>query len=182
MVNGKRKNVFTMSELFFTRDVEEPEEGGFTDFWGNTDPFVANGAASSAAVAASAAAEAAEAPRLPTSQTQKTDRELRAEKRTKLRATIELEERATIELEERATIELEERATIELEERLKTEFWDDMNRKEHDEEHDDEEHDDEEIDDSEEARVYRLQRPHPLIQAHLYNDEETEEGDEEMEN
>ena len=174
MVNGKRKNVFTMSELFFTRDVEEPEEGGFTDFWGNTDPFVANGAASSAAVAASAAAEAAEAPRLPTSQTQKTDRELRAEKRTKLRATIELEERATIELEERATIELEER--------LKTEFWDDMNRKEHDEEHDDEEHDDEEIDDSEEARVYRLQRPHPLIQAHLYNDEETEEGDEEMEN
>ena len=166
MVNGKRKNVFTMSELFFTRDVEEPEEGGFTDFWGNTDPFVANGAASSAAVAASAAAEAAEAPRLPTSQTQKTDRELRAEKRTKLRATIELEERATIELEER----------------LKTEFWDDMNRKEHDEEHDDEEHDDEEIDDSEEARVYRLQRPHPLIQAHLYNDEETEEGDEEMEN
>ena len=57
-----------------------------------------------------------------------------------------------------------------------------MNRKEHDEEHDDEEHDDEEIDDSEEARVYRLQRPHPLIQAHLYNDEETEEGDEEMEN
>ena len=174
MVNGKRKNVFTMSELFFTRGVEEPEEGGFTDFWGNTDPFVANGAASSAAVAASAAAEAAEAPRLPTSQTQKTDRELRAEKRTKLRATIELEERATIELEERATIELEER--------LKTEFWDDMNRKEHDEEHDDEEHDDEEIDDSEEARVYRLQRPHPLIQAHLYNDEETEEGDEEMEN
>ncbi len=175
MVNGKRKNVFTMSELFLTRDVEEPEEGdGFTDFWGNTDPFVANGAASSAAVAASAAAEAAEAPRLQTSQTQKTDRELRAENRTKLRATIELEERATIELEERATIELEER--------LKTEFWDDMNRKEHDEEHDDEEHDDEEIDDSEEARVYRLQRPHCLIQAHLYNDEETEEGDEEMEN
>ena len=167
MVNGKRKNVFTMSELFLTRDVEEPEEGdGFTDFWGNTDPFVANGAASSAAVAASAAAEAAEAPRLQTSQTQKTDRELRAENRTKLRATIELEERATIELEER----------------LKTEFWDDMNRKEHDEEHDDEEHDDEEIDDSEEARVYRLQRPHCLIQAHLYNDEETEEGDEEMEN
>ena len=167
MVNGKRKNVFTMSELFLTRDVEEPEEGdGFTDFWGNTDPFVANGAASSAAVAASAAAEAAEAPRLQNSQTQKTDRELRAENRTKLRATIELEERATIELEER----------------LKTEFWDDMNCKEHDEEHDDEEHDDEEIDDSEAARIYRLQRPHPLIQAHLYNDEETEEGDEEMEN
>jgi len=41
--------------------------------------------------------------------------------------------------------------------------------------------DDEEIDDSEAFRIFRLQRPHRLIQAHLYGDEETEEGDEETE-